>query len=161
MPPDDSPRINDHPRFQRVFWRVQRVAWVVLGGLLIAAMVGLTGGSGPFAAEVIDEGDLRLTYPTIVRANAPGQVRIEVTSPRSATLVHLDRAFLETFEVRSVTPAPEATLATGDGVAYRVLVSGTGRKTVQIEVSAQRTGRAFPSVTVDGRLAMLSVLVLP
>ena len=65
--PDSGLQINEHRGFQNVFWHIQRVCWVGLGLLLVAACLGFTGDAGLFARQTFMHGGTSLGAPAFAR----------------------------------------------------------------------------------------------
>lgn len=86
---------------------------------------------------------------------------ITINTPKAETLLHFDAMFQDTFSVVSMVPPPTGSFATSAGVAYRFALSGNGPKTIRVGVSAEKPGQVDYSIVADGRMALLSTLILP
>jgi len=158
---DDDPDIGESRAFQSGFWRVQRVAWISLAGFLVLAMLGLTGGAGWFSQGKVGDRLFSVNYPLIVRQQTESSFLITVVKPSDETVLHFDNIFQKTFTITSMSPPPSAAFATSWGVAYRFAISGTGPATVRILVAVVRPSIANYTIVADGRMALLSTMVLP
>ena len=160
-PANPALQVSEARNFQKWFWRAQRVAWVLLGLLLVAAAAGLTGGRGYYTQQTARGDGLILKAPWIMRKQAAESMTISLVSSAPQTGVHFDTAFAETFNIVSMTPQPVAAFATARGAGYRFERSGQGAKNLHVAVTSDRPGWANYSVVVDGHMAFFSTLVLP
>lgn len=159
----DAPtsQINENVAFQRWFWTAQRVAWIVLGGLVLAALLGFTGGGGRFAQAEVGTDAMTLRFPAITRDQTESVLEITVNSDRPMTMLHFNADFQKAFTIVSMTPPPAASFATPWGVVHQVALAGQGAKTVRLVVSPLITGTVDYIIVVDGQMALLSSLILP
>lgn len=106
--------------FQRKEWRVQRIGWVVIALIALAALLGLTG-SGLLARATVGEGPLQLTYSRFDRLEAPTTLEARIAADAvSGEQVELwiDRSYLEDFQLQTIVPEPEEVRSDGDGLIY-------------------------------------------
>ena len=106
--------------FQRKEWRIQRIGWVVIALIALAALLGVTG-SGVLARTAVSEGPLQLTYSRFDRLEAPTTLEVHLAADAvSGEQVELwiDRAYLQDVQVEQVVPEPEAVRGDGDGLIY-------------------------------------------
>jgi hypothetical protein len=123
--------------FQRASWRVQRVGWVIMLALALFGLAGLFGGGPLSSASAGDEKlGFRVRYDRFTRMAAPQTLYLEVSAasirPDSTFAVWLGREWLETNEVRQVTPEPESTLAAPDAVEYTFRATGGTNTTLTV-----------------------------
>jgi hypothetical protein len=96
---------------QRREWTIQRIGWVVMVLLALAALLGLFGG-GPFSEGTAGDrdGPLWVEYPRFARLQAPAELRLHVGSeavPGNEARVWLDRDFIENVQIQHITPEPD------------------------------------------------------
>lgn len=163
MPPTslDHAVIGENRPFQNRFWFAQRVAWVLLAALLVASLLGLTGGTGPLAHRTITDSAVSIDYPAILRRHAPSAFTLTLAQPLSDTLVHVDRDFLRVFSITAMTPPPLSSYATSSGVAYHFAFQGTGPARLRLDVVAARPAHSDYRIVTNGRMALLTSTVLP
>lgn len=112
-----GPEINEDRRHQRIEWRMERVAWMVMLLLMAASLLGVFG-SGPLSrAQAGQSGTLTLDYDRVQRSSAPTEYRFEAAPAlaRDGQLrLRFDAALLEEVELDSIVPEPE-TVRSGPG----------------------------------------------
>jgi len=160
MTPSD-PNIREDTLFQQGFWRAQRGAWLVLTLFLIAALAGLTGGGGWFSQRVVGDQMFSIRYPVVLRRQSEARFAVTVVEHAGQTLLHFDETFREIFAITGMSPPPSSSFATSWGVAYKFDLSGAGPATVQITVEADGPAIGNYTIVADGRMALLSTIVLP
>lgn len=101
--------ISEDMAFQRRTWLVERVAWIVLGAILIAALLGFFGGGGPAASTraATEDGNLSMQYERFVRLESPTQLRVVARSLESTLRLWLGREYVEAVEITSIVPQPD------------------------------------------------------
>lgn len=145
---------------QRREWRAERIAWWVMGALLIAALLGLFG-HGPFSR--VHRGDaagLSVEYDRLQRANAPGDLEFRIADAfvrDGEARLRIDRSLLGFMHIESIEPEPDRTVVRADAVEFVFLVAegSDARGTVRYRPATfgRRTGRistpGAPPVAVD------------
>jgi hypothetical protein len=161
MPQSHHAQINENHRFQAWFWAVQRVAWVGFGVLVVAALLGFTGGGGRYAQGHIADEFMTLTYPAVTRRRAEAVLDIVITGTQPQTFVQFDAGFQDAFSVISMVPPASSAVATQTGTTYSFDLSWPGPKLLRLGLSGRVVGIADYTVVVDGRAVALSSLILP
>jgi hypothetical protein len=119
--------------FQRRSWAVQRVAWVVLALLILAALMGLFG-PGPLSRAMAgrQDGPLWAEYHRFWRLKSPMSLRLHF-GPEAArngqARVWLSRSYLEAMSVQHVTPQPLSVEAGPGRLTYVFTLSQPDRST--------------------------------
>ena len=135
-----SIEVDADPAFQEGFWKFQRVAWVVMALIILAALFGATGSGGPLAHAQVEGPAGRIDYPRIARWQAADQMKVTVppTATGSATL-ELDAAFTQTFSIEDIEPQPRSSLATATGHRFEFeLGDAPGEKSIIFHLRADR-----------------------
>jgi hypothetical protein len=117
-----SLEIDQDLTFQQKEWRLQRIAWVVMALLIVAALLGLTG-SGPLARVIASEegSPLQLEYSRFVRLDAPTTLDVEIASEAVTgefVELRLERAYLQDIGVEQIVPEPAEVRSAGDYLIY-------------------------------------------
>lgn len=116
-----SLEIDQDLAFQRRSWVVQRVGWVLMAVLVLAAALGFLG-SGPLSrarAEV--PGLMTVEYQRFARLETGETLTLRLqpaATSGDAVRVSLDQAFLGSVKLESVQPAPARVEAAGGRLVY-------------------------------------------
>ena len=161
MPQSEQAQINENHRFQAWFWAVQRVAWVGFGLLVVAALLGFTGGGGYYSQGQIADEFMTMTFPAVTRRRAEAVLNITINGYQPQTIVQFDAAFQHAFSMVSMTPPASTAVATQTGTSYSFDLSGPGPKLLRLGLSGTVVGISNYTVVVDGREVALSSLILP
>lgn len=108
---------EDYP-FQQRTWKMQRVGWVIMLLLTLAAVSGLFG-SGPLSTTIAhdESGKLSLTHQGFARFQAPTQLAVQAQPDDQAAgelRLCLTRTYLEKVEIQHITPPPKTVEAGAD-----------------------------------------------
>jgi hypothetical protein len=161
----DDLDIIENRAWQERFWSIQRVAWVVMALILIAAILGAFGSGGPLATARAETAGAVIDYPRIGRWQAAAEMIVGLP-PRSSgpVEVHLSSEFLEVYGIDSISPAPRETAATPSGHRYTFdVVPGGERKSLVFHLRAMRAAMPTRSELRLGNSApaQLNFVVLP
>lgn len=157
--------MKDDLRFQKVTWTVERVGWLIMAVIVVAAAAGAFGG--PTAREDARDvsGRVQVSYHHFQRHLYPTEFGITVDPRgRSAVIVRIDRSIAEAFEIRTIVPAPADSMLDADGLRLRFTVAAATRAPPQIKIMAVPTGpgRIRGGIGLLGEEpARLSILIYP
>ncbi|MBC7792028.1 MAG: hypothetical protein H7Z74_18940 [Anaerolineae bacterium] len=146
---DDDLERPSNLAFQQREWRVQRIAWIVMGLVLAATLVGVFGG-GPLAHSRVGSpaNGLFLEYDRIARYRALSTLDFYVLSPPAGGELRLwiARDFLDVIRLHTITPEPASQELSSDRISYVFDATGDTPLKVRFEVEPnalwQRGGRA-------------------
>jgi hypothetical protein len=159
--------VSEDLRFQERTWRFQRLGWVAMGLLLLAALAGAFA-NGPISWATVHDPDnlVEITYERFQRHTAPGiltvQVAPQVTSGRAVSL-HINEVLLNAIKLEKIVPEPTQATATERGIDYTIAVAGPGQRTqVRLFFTWQQTGIVRGEIGLVGRApARFSQFVYP
>jgi hypothetical protein len=119
----DSLEIDQDLAFQRRSWKVQRIVWVLMFLLIVAALLGLLGGSGAFSTTTVghESGPFRIQYQRFGRFETSSLLRVILTEGNSAegqVEITVNQEYLDSFEISQVTPPPEIVMAGQQYLTY-------------------------------------------
>ena len=139
----DRLEVHDDLEFQRKTWRFERIGWAVMGLIVLAALLGLTG-SGWLSQTIATNAQLRVEYDRFLRMEAPVVFKLHI-GPASvsadAVVLRVDAAFVEDFDIERVVPEPAAWRLTPEGAELRFAASGEGPLgVVNLRLQPQRYG---------------------
>jgi hypothetical protein len=107
--------------FHRREWIVQRVGWVALAALLVAACAGLLG-NGPLAHRTLATQHGVFKFDRFTHRNGPTQWVVEAESDsatRLGTTLEVSASLLRRIKIDAITPAPRVQVAMADGVLFK------------------------------------------
>jgi protein-L-isoaspartate(D-aspartate) O-methyltransferase len=127
--------------FERRFWRVQRVAWIVLGLVIVAALLGLLG-KGPLSRREERSGDLSVRYDRFVHRDSPAGLVVELPADADGVAaLWIGRSYLENVRIQRTTPEAESTWAGIDRSVFAFHAEPRGRAWVSIDLEVRSIGR--------------------
>jgi hypothetical protein len=133
--------------FHRRAWRLRRAAFALLGGVVVAALLGVFGGGPLSRARAGDGQGLDLAYERFARAEARTALELRFAAPAAGTAspgereLVLGRAWLDQMRDVEITPTPREVRAEAEAVRYRFALHGTGALHVRIEAEPTGPGR--------------------
>jgi hypothetical protein len=96
--------------FQLRSWKIQRISWVLLYAVILAAFLGAFGKGGFFSVGGTGNSGLGLKYERFGRLGTSSRVWLRVPVMEldaSGTEVALSRAFMERVDLEGITPEPD------------------------------------------------------
>lgn len=143
--------------YERRFWVFERVGWVAMAGVVALALLGVFG-EGPVSQGTAGGSGqgLIVEYERIARRNSPQTLRLGLTAPpgpEGKVKVSLDRKFLESIQVESVSPEPESEEGRPRRRVYEFAVSG-GEPTVDFKFKTEAIGWLEGTAAVEGMPAV-------
>lgn len=106
--------VNEDLRFQRRVWVVQRVGWVAMALVALAALVGLFGGTGSLRGEAkasSEDAIVSVDYERFLRFMKPTTLEIQVgpeAGKEGMVSIWLDREYLDGLQVQQITRSQTA-----------------------------------------------------
>lgn len=143
--------------FQRRDWLAQRIGWVFIGVVLLAALAGLTG-SGPLSRTTRSDGrHLTVEYDRFVRHGAKTAVTFRV-APEAVTQgrvrIAIDRRFLAANDLQRLVPEPSATRGRGNAVEFIYEVAPGAALQARWIVEPDELGSLSSPVRLNGAPAL-------
>ena len=151
--------------FQRRTWRAERISWLLMGLIIVAALLGAFG-NGPLSRRAVSSGDGRVSaaYDIIQRRSSGSLIALDIGSaaPSSGVLaVSANRVLLNEFRIEEIQPQPASAAFLPEGILWRFHAgSGTGGS-VFLRVYGLRPGLKRVSISAGGSRVDLPILVLP
>lgn len=103
--------------FQNREWITQRIGWLVIGLLLLAALLGAFG-SGPVSSSSVSGPGLRLEYERFGRVQKPTSLRFYLADTQETATVWISRHYLHSVQVDHITPQPQKVEYDGHWLIY-------------------------------------------
>jgi len=156
----------DQPLQQRV-WRAERVGWIFIAAVVLAALLGLFG-PGPLSHTDVSssDGTLNVQYLRFVRMGGTTSMQVDVSGAAvqaSELRLRVDQQVIENFKVEQITPEPAEALPDGGDVIYVFTLPGTGdHATITFDLRSEGMGPATGRVeVVGGPSVSLAVFLYP
>ncbi|MEX0782508.1 MAG: hypothetical protein WD557_07650 [Dehalococcoidia bacterium] len=155
-------QIGVDPSFDRIQWRVERFAWILMALVILLALLGFFGGGGPLMRATERSGDSEVRYNRMIRFQ--GQTRLEITVPGSGgeARITFNQPFLADMQIEGIHPEPAAVRAGSESVTYVFeLAEGEESADVSFSLRPEKIGvHSANIVTASGTLSVWQ-LALP
>lgn len=143
-------QIEQDLALQRKEWRIQRVLWWVLVLVLLLAMLGLFGNSGPLNQAVAGDGTLKVEYQRFGRYQTAGRFQVTAGGGSRALQLMLDGDYWESVRIDRVTPEPASVQGGGRALTYTFHPAVTGPARITLHVTPQHAWRHRGRVGLPG-----------
>lgn len=117
-----SLQVSEDMDLQRRTWRIERVGWIVMALVVLAALFGLFS-TGPLSTATARDpaGLVSVEYDRFARHIAPSTLRVEVSAGAAAgdrIALRMNRDLAEAIRIEQMQPQPEQAKATPDGTIF-------------------------------------------
>ena len=157
----DDLEITQDLKHSRLEWRIERIGWVVIGMLVLAALLGLLG-PGPLSSTTIgDSSTLRGEYDRFVRQKASQTLRLHCKpdGPDSLTQLRLSRDFVDNVDMKQIVPEPVHIAGEAHHCSYFFLRGSTPRTSGDsLTVTFHYDPQVFGNLKVEAGVPGLAVL---
>ncbi len=162
--PEQCPIREDLP-FQRIMWSIERLGWVVMAILVLAAMAGLLGGPTTRQETRDASGRVHVEYQHFQRHLDPTALRLKIdTQGQSLFELTIGKELAQAFEIRSVVPGPIETQAHEGGLLMKFAASPDNTMPAEIVIIGipDRPGRVTGGIGLFGETpAPLNIFIYP
>jgi hypothetical protein len=108
--------------FERRWWRLQRISWVILSLLLLGGVAGLFGHGPLGRATLHPPGSmLELHYDRLARRETPTflELRLDKSAIASGRIrIRLNRALVDKMQIKQIVPQPLLAEPLADGARF-------------------------------------------
>jgi hypothetical protein len=167
--PSSRIQIDEQVGFQERMWRIERVGWLAIAAVVMAAAAGLFG-HGLLSQATVELGDPAvapggtiLEYERFGRAHSESQFVLTrpARTPNRMVVLWLSSDYLKDAELVRMTPEPASQELASNGVDYRFSVQD-GPQTIILRFKPGRSGRLSGSIRInDGPPARFSQWLFP
>jgi hypothetical protein len=134
--PGECP-IQEDVRFQHVTWQVERLGWIFMALIVVAALAGLFGGPTTRQETRDQSGRVQIEYQHLQRHLDPAALRLKIdTQGQSLFELTIDKQLARAFEIRSVIPEPIETQAHEGGLLMKFAASSENTMPAEIVIMA-------------------------
>lgn len=141
--------------YQERAWRVERVAWVVLSLIIVAALVGVFG-TGPLSSTTAGDEQTGLSagYERFVRHDGRSSLELSI-SPDHASDGHvevwLSAGYLSDIQIENISPQPDEVRTSGERDIFVFLTDNPSSMTVTFHFRPNSIGAISGDIgIVDG-----------
>ncbi|MDT9598706.1 hypothetical protein [Sphingosinicella rhizophila] len=165
MQKPDELELNSDRSFQSKLWRTQRLGWLLMIIVIVAALVGLTGKGGPLASNTLSGTGGTFTYPRVARWQSADELRLKVAGSTGGTAtIELGTGLIDALAIERINPEPIRSVATAEGQRLEFEVGpGPEPKEIIISIRPSRPGWVRHALVRpgSGSPVYVSFLVLP
>jgi hypothetical protein len=140
------------PPFLRREFLFERVGWVFMGLVVVAAILGLFG-NGLLSEAVLKNEQFQMKYHRFLHFGNLTSLDIEIASQKSEegiVAIAFSNAYLHSFRIETIQPAPESS-AHGDQILFWFTATGASEPVnVQIRLEPQKIGILEGKIFVNG-----------
>lgn len=124
--------IEEDIQLERRNWAAERIGWLVMTVLVLAALLGFSGGNGGVkginqqTAGSPSEG-IEIEYDRFLRRQAPAELKVTLyaTNPGADRALHFSKDFYERVHVEQVVPEPTEVYTHEQGITYTFAGAGS------------------------------------
>jgi hypothetical protein len=132
LPASSSPfQIDEDLNFQRREWKIQRLGWVAMALVILAALLGVFG-TGPLSSATIERDGLRLEHERFCRLQRNTELRFTIGGTGDPVLLLIGREYLDWVMIERITPEPGKAEAVSDGVIFHFALQGPAAITFHV-----------------------------
>ncbi|ARM90635.1 protein-L-isoaspartate O-methyltransferase protein (plasmid) [Rhizobium sp. CIAT894] len=153
--------VLDHTEFQRRFWAIQRIAWIIFTLLLVACLLGLLGRGGPFSRQTIAFPGGAVDFPVLSRWNAPETMTVNFAPSSEDRVFTIDAAFLQSFSIEGVDPPEKATLVRQGRIGYVFPSDPAGPTQIVFRLQTQLPGPCRSTIGIGAQTRAHSTFIFP
>ena len=132
------PEVNADPAFQERFWVTVRFCWILMAGMVLAAIAGFTGSGGQFSSQTLEAGRSSVELPAISRWAASDTMTVSVTPQSPTTAVTVPAEFGDLYTIEAVNPAPVTVTSVAIGEKYVFVLSSARKVTIDFAIRATK-----------------------
>lgn len=136
-------------RFSESFWKVERVAWIVFGLTLLAAVLGVTGSRGWLQRQAVTFAGGSVDVPRFSRWEASDTLNASLAGGGNERRLILSPEFFRSFQVEDMDPPPIAAEAGNEGLVYRFRSASQQPLVLTLHLRAQSPGVVSYRIGMD------------
>jgi hypothetical protein len=146
--------VDQDLEFQRRDWTFERIGWIAMLLIVLAALVGVFGHGPAGRAEALsDDHSLRVQYGRFERRGAKSELTVFVrrdSAAGSAVSIWINDAFLRAIQLEAIDPEPVRQVSVGDKTLYDIAVAGDSAR-LTFAFTPQQMGKRQLELGIMGR----------
>lgn len=141
-------RVSEEIRFEKKEWTAQRIGWIAMGVILVAALLGLLGGGPLGRATAGDErSGLWVQYDRFARNTARSELTIHVERGREIRL-WISNDYLRSMQVKEILPEPDEVRSLPDRMLF-VFHAVQAPAVILVSMETRRVGRVPAQIGLE------------
>lgn len=153
-----SLQLEDEIDLHEKGWVAQRIGWLLMLIMLVAASLGLFGtGWLSYATQMA--GNSHVSYERFGRFELPMQITIRSQADEGRLTVSIPQSYLQCFKVSQITPEPSDRKTENGSTVYTF--EGDDEITAQFHLEPETVGTVRTGIHVNGSLFTLSHFIYP
>jgi hypothetical protein len=151
-------QLGEDMAFQRREWALQRVGWALMGLVVVAAILGFTGGPGALNSAKWEGDGIRVEGRRVERHHRPTEMLVHIgKSGRVEFWIEGD--FLQRMKVEQVVPEPVEMRRAGERLVMVLEMGSGGDVKLHIEPDGMGRSRARMGVVGGGEVSVTQWLL--
>ena len=138
-------------------WKIQRGGWVFMLLIIVLSIAGLFG-MGPVSTVAKHQGDFDIQYERFNRYESETEIKIR-SGGQPINVVALPQAYIEKFQVQSITPEPADQIAEDGYIKY--FFNGAKNHSVVFYLSPSAFGNTKGTVKINSTDISLQQFIYP
>jgi hypothetical protein len=154
--------VKEDMRFQKTVWIIERVSWILLTLVPLAALAGIFS-HGPLSDRIAQAPNeaWSLEYERFQRVTVQSRFVIRVPAAQGEEVrVHLSPSFQQSYDIQSMQPDAERGSADADGL-YLFFRTNEGELTAVIWATPRRFGSVNLRAETEDGVIELPILIYP
>lgn len=150
--------LDERMDLHRKGWIAQRIGWVFIFALVVAAAMGVFGDG--LASKTSKSGvNTSISYDRYYRKEARMELRISISNPAVNPVISFPGDYITRFKLESVVPEPVQNTSSGGMVHYTF--NGSGPMNIIFRLVPEKMGTIKGEAVVNGESFQLSHLIYP
>ncbi|MBT1700950.1 hypothetical protein KK083_28920 [Fulvivirgaceae bacterium PWU4] len=139
-------------------WIVQRIGWVLLLLLLIAASLGVFGTGWLSAGHVAGKNGT-VSFERIARFETPMKLVVQIEKADGDIEIRIPRSYLDCMEIDKIVPEPATQKAAGGSAIYTF--DAEAESTITFYLMPESTGSIHTELTIDNTNFPIAHFIFP
>lgn len=150
--------LEDEIRLHETGWAIQRIGWVIILLLLVAAALGIFG-TGMLSQTQVDQTGHTIIFEKFARYEAPMQLTVHAKSKNNNIEIRLPEIYFESIELDKIVPEPHETdLAQGNVV---FTFQSKDRSAIKFYLTPEKTGQVKVHIQVNESDFIITHFIYP
>lgn len=148
--------IQEHMRWQRIEWRIERIGYVCLFTIVILGACGLFSKGVLSDRKVVSaDGSLQVDYERFGRLDSDMAMTIRLKPQQGRFTLAINGEEMDNFQIQSLQPQPQQAVSSKNTLELSWASPGyRDGATVWIGLQAQKPGRYPVTVTLDNKVSV-------